>query len=333
GGSGRMYCTAGCGDDGSVGAPAVAHRLPAHAHTGARVVVVPRGVDGHAGRHTLAHRADVLARPRPETIYRPDKGDEPWSPLRGPTGGADVAVAGGYGGCGRCGVTMADLTPDRLQELRRIAEAATPGPWEWDKSLHLFSATGKPVLTKPFSPDNPDVVEARPEDLDYIERFDPETALALLNRVEQLEADNNKLECENYELYRRIERLEAKLARQRVVLRRLQVAVERHNSQDRIEALRRKLSDEERVLDRIEALERERDAARAEAERWRQQYEALRAGVERILKQIEAAPKPEEFIPTNPDEMMAELLYAMRDGKGHNKGFANGLWVAGMMLR
>src|SRR5690606_40603079 len=81
---------------------------------------------------------------------------------------------------------MADLTPDRLQELRRIAEAATRGPWAWDKYLHLFSATGKPVLTKPFSPDNPDVVEAMPEDLDYIERFNPETALALLDEIERL---------------------------------------------------------------------------------------------------------------------------------------------------
>jgi len=29
---------------------------------------------------------------------------------------------------------MADLTPDRLAELRRIAEAATPGPWAWRMS-------------------------------------------------------------------------------------------------------------------------------------------------------------------------------------------------------
>src|SRR5690606_13114157 len=113
---------------------------------------------------------------------------------------------------------MADLTPERLQELRRIAEVATPGPWEWDKYLHLFSATGKPVLTKPFSPDNPDVVEAMPEDLDYIERFNPETALAL--------------------------------------------------------------------LDRIEALEQERDAARAEADRLRQRYEALRAEVESVAQDL-----------------------------------------------
>ena len=82
---------------------------------------------------------------------------------------------------------MTDMTPERLQELRRIAEAATPGPWEWDKYLNLFSATGKVVLTEPFSPDNPDVVEARTEDLDYIETFNPETALALLDEIKRLQ--------------------------------------------------------------------------------------------------------------------------------------------------
>ena len=74
---------------------------------------------------------------------------------------------------------MADLTPERLQELRRIAEAATPGTYEWR------------------------IIE---------------TALAL--------------------------------------------------------------------LDRIEALEQERDAARAEAERWRKKYEALRAEVESVAQEL-----------------------------------------------
>src|SRR5690606_28469819 len=100
GGRGRMCGAPSRGDDGCVDAPADTHLLLAHASAGACVVVVPRGVGGHAWRYPLAHRADVLARPRPETIHRPDKGDEPWSPRRGPAGGADVAVAGGDGGCG-----------------------------------------------------------------------------------------------------------------------------------------------------------------------------------------------------------------------------------------
>jgi len=110
----------------------------------------------------------------------------------------------------------ASLTPDRLAELCRIAAETKPGTNE------------RRVI---------------------------ETALALLDRIERLEADNYNLDSENYELYRRIERLEAKLARQRVALRRLQAAVERRNSQERIEALWYKLSDEKRLLDRIEALE------------------------------------------------------------------------------
>jgi len=43
------------------------------------------------------------------------------------------------------------------------------------------------------------------------------------------------------------------------------------------------------LLDCIEALEQELDAARAEAERWKQQYEALRAGVERVIQDLRAA--------------------------------------------
>ena len=149
-----------------------------------------------------------------------------------------------------------------------------------------------------------------------------------LDALDAARAEAERWRDENEMLYRRIERLEAKVARQRVMLTRLQAAIERRATGDWVEATRRAMADEV-----VERYVREADVALDEAERWRQKYEALRAGVEQILKQIEAAPKPEEFIPTNPDEMMTELLYAMRGGKGHNKGFANGLWVAGMMLR
>src|SRR5690606_33563245 len=40
------------------------------------------------------------------------------------------------------------------------------------------------------------------------------------------------------------------------------------------------------LLDRIEEPEQERDAARGEAERWKQQYEELRAGVERVVQDL-----------------------------------------------
>src|SRR5690606_23006304 len=43
------------------------------------------------------------------------------------------------------------------------------------------------------------------------------------------------------------------------------------------------------MLDRIEALEQEHDAARGVAERWRKKYEALRAGVERVADDLHMA--------------------------------------------
>lgn len=50
---------------------------------------------------------------------------------------------------------MADLTPERMQELRRIAEAAVPGKWSGQ---------------------------------DFQLAMTPRTALALLDRIEELEA-------------------------------------------------------------------------------------------------------------------------------------------------
>ena len=34
---------------------------------------------------------------------------------------------------------MPDLTPETLAELRRLAENATPGPWEWDDDHRAFA--------------------------------------------------------------------------------------------------------------------------------------------------------------------------------------------------
>ena len=55
---------------------------------------------------------------------------------------------------------MADLTPERLAELRRIAEAAVPGKWSGQ---------------------------------DFQLAMTPRTALALLDRIEELEAENERL--------------------------------------------------------------------------------------------------------------------------------------------
>ena len=67
---------------------------------------------------------------------------------------------------------MADLTPERMQELRRIAEAATPGPWAFP---HQKDPYGCYLL--PLSENN----------ASYIAAFDPTTVLALLDEIERLQ--------------------------------------------------------------------------------------------------------------------------------------------------
>src|SRR5690606_27962164 len=69
-------------------------------------------------------------------------------------------------------------------------------------------------------------------------------------------AEAEPLRDENERLYRRIERLEGKLARQRVMLTRLQAAIERRATGDWVEATRRALADEI-----VERHVREADAA------------------------------------------------------------------------
>lgn len=59
---------------------------------------------------------------------------------------------------------MADLTPGRLQELRRIAESATPGPWA--------------------------------SSMQYISAFDPTTVLALLDEIERLRREVREWMCD-----------------------------------------------------------------------------------------------------------------------------------------
>src|SRR5690606_25097892 len=104
-----------------------------------------------------------------------------------------------------------------------------------------------------------------------------------LNALDAARAETERLKAENEHLYSRIERLAAKNARQRAVISRLQAAVERRNSEERIEALRRALHDET-----VERYMREYDAAADEAERWRKRYEALRAGVEQVARDLNA---------------------------------------------
>src|SRR5690606_8898204 len=88
----------------------------------------------------------------------------------------------------RSGMTMTDLTPERLAELRRIAEAAPPGPWVWregrdGKILDLIGYGEEIVTPSHFNAS----LKVKGGVKEYIQAFDPTTALALLDEIERLQ--------------------------------------------------------------------------------------------------------------------------------------------------
>lgn len=109
------------------------------------------------------------------------------------------------------------LTPELLAELRRKAETATPGPWEWQdgslKSTGLPTAWGHETILDPHNCAYPsetpsdalgsigNVAEARKaETAEFIAAANPAVVLALLDRIGELEADRktvaHELSCE-----------------------------------------------------------------------------------------------------------------------------------------
>jgi len=86
---------------------------------------------------------------------------------------------------------VSGLTVERLAELRRIAEAATPGPWDW-----LMSKDGQILcLITLETGHNEDVIttshinawlQVKDGAKDFIPTFDPPTVLALLDEIERL---------------------------------------------------------------------------------------------------------------------------------------------------
>src|SRR5690606_7561619 len=93
--------------------------------------------------------------------------------------------------CGNCWpkrevATMSErLTPERLVELRRIAEAATPGSWQWAGSRDKGDPHAYVYAGDYASEGEPDlwceIVSECPEaDAQHIATFDPTTCLALL---------------------------------------------------------------------------------------------------------------------------------------------------------
>jgi len=93
---------------------------------------------------------------------------------------------------------MTDLTPERLQELRRIAEAATPGPWAWRMSkdgrildlIALETGYNEEIIT----PSHINAwLQVKGGLKDFIPAFEPATVLALLDRIEALERQNSEI--------------------------------------------------------------------------------------------------------------------------------------------
>src|SRR5690606_41470607 len=78
---------------------------------------------------------------------------------------------------------MADLTPERLQELRRIAEEATPGPW----AVNPWQAVVDEMET--LTPICGRTEEQTLANAQHIAAFDPTTALELLDALAAARAE------------------------------------------------------------------------------------------------------------------------------------------------
>lgn len=80
---------------------------------------------------------------------------------------------------------MTDLIPDRLQELRRIAEAATKSDWTVVKTDLGHPCVRMPRPRKRLRPVH-HIYPFDQEDAEFIATFDPPTVLAMLYEIERL---------------------------------------------------------------------------------------------------------------------------------------------------
>lgn len=83
------------------------------------------------------------------------------------------------------------MTTIDTAHLRRLAEAATPGPWEagepvnWD-NIPQASVNSSGVL---LTWDDHSGEVFKPEDAEYVAAIDPPTLIALLDELEQAKSD------------------------------------------------------------------------------------------------------------------------------------------------
>lgn len=105
------------------------------------------------------------------------------------------------------GMTMSGMTSERLEELRRIAEAATPGPWTspWEQKDGLdpeeygfYGASGDKIVGLLWC--DGWHLECSEENARHIATFDPPTVLALLDEIERLRQTVDALQLDRRDL-------------------------------------------------------------------------------------------------------------------------------------
>lgn len=101
-----------------------------------------------------------------------------------------------------------------LDALERIAQAATPGPWDieyevehydygpserWPSTLIGPRRNPPGVLAEKYGNRINEIAELRDEDAEHIAAFDPPTALALIARIREAEREMHARELHHFE--------------------------------------------------------------------------------------------------------------------------------------
>ena len=85
---------------------------------------------------------------------------------------------------------MPDLTPEKLAELRRLAEAATPGPWRTEYLMGAGNDLLTAIIAGRATPDDLRVIGSTLAERDgqFIAAANPSVVLALLDAAAERDA-------------------------------------------------------------------------------------------------------------------------------------------------
>jgi hypothetical protein len=92
------------------------------------------------------------------------------------------------------------MTPEQLAAWKRLAEAATPGPWQWrdSQSMHVrapeATVYGPAVLCASWEYDSGSSIDAADANRAYIAHSSPDRVLALIAQVEAAERSLDEME-------------------------------------------------------------------------------------------------------------------------------------------